>query len=103
MLIEFCSAEQPQGRRNAQILLGDKRKAGVGRHSEAEFDLVLTTPLTEGKLRLGETVPSLAANGRLSWDLRDISPKGYKVFAQPISRHISSHFSRTVVPIPGRT
>ena len=40
MLIELCSAEQPQSRRNAQVLLGDKRKgrADMGR----QISLVLT-------------------------------------------------------------
>lgn len=45
LLIKLCSAEQPQSRRNAQALLGDKRT-----DTAKQFHLVLLTALlTEGE------------------------------------------------------
>lgn len=101
MLIELCSAEQPPSRRNAQALLGDKRKGRADTARPASIPSSSQPPLWMGKLRLREAFQSRAANERLSWDLKDISPKGKRIFAQSMSRHIPGSFPRTVVPIAG--
>lgn len=102
MLIEFCSAEQPQHRRNAQAVLGDEEGRGGQTQKAVSFSPPYSPPpLQKEKLRFREAVQSQAAHERLSCDPRDISPKGYEVFAQSMSCHIPSCFSRTAVPSPG--